>query len=105
MKKPHVYECENGDIWMEFIKSDRRLGLSVDPGDSESGWYYVDKQGNMGSGVFGEEFNKFLQLFLEGEDVKGTVYLDELRTSTDEKPIGEDRNEETHDRYDDERKI
>lgn len=45
--KPHIVECDDGSILIEWADPDRRFGISIEP-DEESFWYYVDRNRMIG---------------------------------------------------------
>lgn len=44
MKKPYVTESEDGSIWIEFTKDNKRFFITLENNLDESGWGYVSKE-------------------------------------------------------------
>jgi hypothetical protein len=43
MIKPHITECEDGSIVIEWIKKDKRFGIAIEHKPEQSSWFYASK--------------------------------------------------------------
>jgi len=66
MNIPHVTQGEDGAIWIEFSKNDRRFTIVIEKDITQSSWNYVSYHGTMECENLPEAMIKFLKEFDEG---------------------------------------
>lgn len=66
MQKPNIVELEDGGILIEWVKETKRFGITIERNISDSGWYFVSKEGEESDYLsFGMLVN--LEEYFEGE--------------------------------------
>ena len=62
---PYDHFSEDGTLWIEFNKDDKRFYICVENNLEDSSWGYVDKTGVMIAHDLEPEFLKYLKKFYE----------------------------------------
>ncbi len=49
----HAVSCDDGSVFVEWIRPDRRIGFGVELDPAEDGWHFVSKKPEAESGSIG----------------------------------------------------
>ena len=71
LQKPHIIECEDGSLLLEWIKDSARFAICIEPDIYESSWYYVEKDGVVPqSDYLPLKMINYIMMFMEKESEK-----------------------------------